>query len=99
MSRVPLLWEKRPLRSRGADADRASRRRVREPQAGAAGEGGAGRAALLTCLYLHASAPWIPAAPPFGDFNRAPPPAPDFHLPAQRVLFAGLHRDANPGAA
>lgn len=25
--------------------------------------------------------------------------APDFHLPAQRALFAGLHRDANPGAA
>ncbi|XP_062942977.1 collagen alpha-1(I) chain-like [Cynocephalus volans] len=42
--------------------------------------------------------PRIPAAPPFGDVN-APPPGARLSSAAQRALFAGLHRDANPGAA
>lgn len=73
---------------------------LRNPGPGALGEGGAGRGAFLTWLYLLASALSDSRGPTFQGLQTTPcHPAPDFHLPAQRALFAGLHRYANPGAA
>lgn len=82
----------------GAGARGPGGRAVREGRALGAGEGGAAGAALLTCLLP--PAPADSRGPTFRGLQTAPRhPAPDFHLPAQRALFAGLHRYANPGAA
>lgn len=74
--------------------------RSAKPRPWSAEEGGAGRAAFLTWLYLLPSVPSDSRGPTFQGLQTTPRhPAPDFHLPAQRALFAGLHRYANPGAA
>lgn len=61
--------------------------------------GGAGRAGLLTWLYPLPSALGFPRPHLSGTSIAPHHPRPDFHLPAQRALFAGLHRDVNLGAA
>lgn len=73
---------------------------LRNPGPGSLRRDAHGRTAFLTWLYLLPSAPSDSRGPTFRGLQTTPShQAPDFHLPAQRALFAGLHRYANPGAA
>lgn len=74
---------------------------VLNPRTGIAAKAGADRAALLTCLHLHAAAPSDPRGPTFRGLQTRPATRRrTFHLPAQGGhCLRGLHRDANPSVA
>lgn len=74
---------------------------VLSPRTGIAAKAGAGRAALLTCLHLHAAVPSDPRGPTFRGLQTRPATRRrTFHLPAQGGhCLPGLHRDANPSVA
>lgn len=89
---VELAWVPRGL---------APAEAILNPRPGIAAKAGAGRAALLTCLHLHAAAPSDPCGPTFRGLQTRPGTRRrTFHLPAQGGhCLRGLHRDANPSVA